>query len=270
MNDEESKTIDGGELIIKSSNVIVPRQHQSAPKEHWSTKELQKAAEEISAGQYIVKPDNDELFNYGPTQALAQHPRVQEALARLELEKNEAQTTQEFVEKIQQQHELNARAAEPDKWDGQGRWIGKENEEMRHGLLLTPLEFMHRLTQVIGHTRVELNRYAVNKRVALLVPDPQAVASNLIMPFTHINGKCIVATLQYPLGTEWMIMRFNQYGVPTEAKFLGWRTALLSMILSNVITEKEAHKAFPLTTGPAADWYKQQLQIHRNNKGSIN
>jgi hypothetical protein len=63
-----------------------------------------------------------------------------------------------------------------------------------------------------------------------------------------------------------MVMRFNEYGVPTTAKFLGWRTALLSMIRLNVLTEEEAHKAFPLGSGQAADWYKAQLYMHRNGK----
>jgi hypothetical protein len=256
----------------KSPVIIIPAQHQSAPKEHWSAAELRKAQQEISDGRFVAKSDPDELFHYGPTQTLAQHPRVLEALDRLEKEKTSARNTQEFAELLQQQHELNERAAHADQWDGQGRWIGRENEEMRHGLILSPLQFMQRLTKVIGFTRVTLNRYAVNKRVALLAPDPQG-ESRIILPQDPLrrhSGKVQVGTLQYPLGTEWMIMRFDQYGVPLEAKYLGWRTALMSMILLGVITEREAHKAFPLTTGPAADWYKKQLQLQRNIRGQVN
>lgn len=71
-------------------------------------------------------------------------------------------------------------------------------------------------------------------------------------------------TLQAPLGTEWMVMRFNEYGVPTTAEFLGWRTALLTMIRSKIITEAEAHMAFPLGDGVAAEWYLQQIYLLRN------
>jgi hypothetical protein len=73
-----------------------------------------------------------------------------------------------------------------------------------------------------------------------------------------------VGTLQAPLGTEWMQMNFDEFGVPTSAKFVGWRTALLTMIRSRAITEEEAHKAFPVSSGPAADWYQQQLYMRRN------
>jgi hypothetical protein len=262
----------------ESAAVVIPAQHQSAPKEHWSAKELALAADEIMTGKFTAEPDKDELFNYGPTQQLAKHPRVQEALARLEREKTDASNSQEFVEKLQQQHELNEMAAQADKWDGQGRWIGADNEKMRYGEILSPLAFMQRLTKVIGYTRVTLGRFAVLSRVALLAPQPTENESRIITMESIAKarskelyeGKAQVGTLQYPLGTEWMIMRFDEYGVPLEAKFLGWRTALLSMILCGVITEKEAHKAFPLGSGPAGDWYRKQLQLQRNSKGAVN
>jgi hypothetical protein len=78
-----------------------------------------------------------------------------------------------------------------------------------------------------------------------------------------------VASLQAPhLMTEWMIMHFNEYGVPTSAKYKGWRTALLTMIRSRAITEEEAHKAFPVGSGPAAGWYLEQLYRIRNPMGN--
>jgi hypothetical protein len=78
-----------------------------------------------------------------------------------------------------------------------------------------------------------------------------------------------VATLQWPLGTEWMVCNFDEFGVVTSAKFLGWRTALLTMIRSNVITEQQAHRAFPVGSGPAADWYLEQLLIWRSAVGRV-
>jgi hypothetical protein len=75
-----------------------------------------------------------------------------------------------------------------------------------------------------------------------------------------------VGTLQWPLGTEWMIMTFTQYGAVYAAKFLGWRTALLTMIRSKAITEAEAHKAFPVGSGPAAAWYLEQLKMIRDQE----
>jgi hypothetical protein len=234
--------------------VIIPRRHQSAPGEHWSEKELRLAAEEIDNGQFQVPQDPNEFFNYGPTQFLARHPRVQEALAKLEQEKEEC-NSQEAAEKAQMIFEINERLQKPDQWDGQGRWIGKENEEMRHGQLMTPFAFIQKLHAVIGESRVQLSDFAVSKRAALTAWKIDWTTGN--------REKVLVGTLQYPLGTEWMVMRFNEYGVPTTAKYLGWRTALLSMITLGVITEREAHKAFPLSEGPASAWYREQLAMKR-------
>lgn len=78
-----------------------------------------------------------------------------------------------------------------------------------------------------------------------------------------------VATLQWPCGTEWMVCNFNEFGVVTSPKFLGWRTALLTMIRNQTITEKQAHQAFPVGSGPAAAWYLQQLMEWRTMTGKV-
>jgi len=237
--------------------VIIPRKHQSSPKEHWSEKELRLAAEEIDKGQFEVPQDENEFFNYGPTQFLARHPRVQEALAKLEKEKEEV-NSQEAAEKAQMIWEINEMIQKPDHWDGEGRWIGKENEEMRVVNIMTPFTFIGKLEKVIGG-RVKLNEFAVNKRAALLAWEIDWKTGNRTLKQ--------VGTLQYPCSPEWMVMRFNEYGVPTTAKYLGWRTALLSMITLGVITEKEAHRAFPLQEGPASAWYREQLAMKRKPEG---
>lgn len=251
---------------------IIPREHQSSPKEHWADKEIQLAAQEIVDGKFRVRDDPNEFWNYGETMTVAQHPRVKEAMRKLEQEMEGPSNEQEYLEKYQMLHELNEAANKPNQWDGQGRWIGAENEEMRKGMILSPFAFMQKLCAIVGERRVELNKFGVLGRVHLLSPDPNYVESAI---FTlgpkdqrpeHMKGKCVVGTLQYPLSTEWMIVRVNQYGVPTTAKYLGWRTALLSMIRLGVLTEKEAHKAFPLGDGPAGDWYREQLYMHRNRR----
>ena len=243
-----------------------------APAETWADKEVAKAAEEIRTGQFVPSLEGTEYFDCGPTQLLAQHPRVQEALARMELEKRDAKTSQEQLEKTQMLYELNERQSAANQWDGQGRWLGKENEEMRYGLILTPFQFMDRLEKVIGEKRIFLSPYAVMKRVAIKAPsrEPKRLIILPGVPEPPKDGLVQVGTLQYPCSTEWMIMRFDEYGVPTTAKYLGWRTALLSMIQLEVISEKEAHKAFPLGTGPALSWYREQLFIMRGKRGVTN
>jgi hypothetical protein len=287
----------------KSPAVHIPPEHQSAPKESWADKEVAKAAEEIREGQFRpdLSEDADLLGMVGmsrslalkdphaatPAQnllkftemadslALSQHPRVQEALARLELEKREARTTQEMVERTQMIHEMTERANQKNKWSGQGRWIGKDNEEMRKVNILSPQQWLAKLEPVIGQGRVYINRFAVLCRVAVLVPNTKDNQSLLWTPDQGQPPKpkeefLPVGMLQWPCGPEWMIPRFDEYGVPTRPKFLGWRTPLLCLIQKRIITEKEAHRAFPLALGPAGDWYREQLFEFRNRDGVAN
>jgi hypothetical protein len=193
----------------------------------------------------------------------------------LEQERDNSRNSQEYLEKTQMLHELNEDALKVNCWDGQSRWMGKENEEMRQGEVLTPFKFMDRLEKAIGAGRVQLNRYAVHKRVALLAPDREERRLVLLPGESQPDesGLVQVATLQYPLSTEWMIMRFDDYGVPTTPKYLGWRTALLSLIKLRVISETEAHKAFPLVENRAVsvqDWYREQLYMLRAEQGQVN
>jgi hypothetical protein len=283
------------EAITESANVIIPEAHQSSPKEHWADKEIKKAAEEIDSGRY--RPQGDSLDNVNElsialrsgtaeevqkpvgledfdhthnTLLLAEHPRVKEAMTRLEKERDESKSHQEFVEKSQMLHEMNERKARGNRWEGQERWQGEENEEMRYGLILTPIEFYKRLIRVIGEGRVFLGQYAVKQRptdrsarVPLYVRANKKIQVFIPCQETKNDELIGAATLQWPCGTEWMIMRFDEYGVPTTAKYLGWRTALLTLIRGGVITEKEAHQAFPLGSGPAGAWYRQQLKEWR-------
>lgn len=275
----------------KAPEIHIARQHQSAPKQHWADREMQKAAEEIVTGQFtpVLDPDdpldvlsvgvqrgtlpahpNDiDMNSLMQTDLLIQHPRVQEALARLEQEKEASQNTQEYLEKAQMLHELNTELESHNHWDGEGRWKGRENEEMRIGKIMSPFTFLERLQRVIGEGRIFLDGVAVLKRVALLAPDPTG-GSLLYLPGQpkgRDDGLVRVATLQYPCGSEWMVMKFDEYGVPTSPKYLGWRTALLSLILNGIITEKQAHQAFPVGEDEASDWYRQQLSIFRNRHG---
>jgi hypothetical protein len=285
--------------------VHIAPEHQSAPKEHWADKDVKLAAEEIQKGQFRpdLSDDADLLGMVGMARgealkdprhatvaeklatigemndaaALAQHPRVQEMLIKLQEEQRTARTPQEMLEKAQMLHEMNERASQKNSWDGQGRWLGKENEEMRVVNILTWKQWLDRLGEVIGEGRVYVSRYynLRSGRLRVMVPERSLVASRsslILLPGqgpTTNDGLEAVATLQ-PISPEWMVMRVNEYGEPTAPKYLGWRTALLCLIAKRVITEKEAHTAFPLGTGPASAWYRQQLFELRNRDGVVN
>jgi hypothetical protein len=273
----------------KAPSVHVPRHHQSAPKEHWADKEINKAAEEIRTGQFKPEPAEDDLLqmlsvgvqrgnlpnspndidmgSLDQTELLMRHPRVQEAMEKLDRERLDAKTSQQYLEKSCALFEMNAAAASANRWAGQERWMGRESEEMRIGQVMTPFEFMERLESVIGEGRVFFSRFAVASRVALLVPNEGAKKTVLLAGQKPEDEFLQVATLQYPCSSEWMVMRFDEYGVPTTAKYLGWRTALLALIREGLVTERQAHQAFPVLGGPASAWYREQLFELRSERG---
>lgn len=344
--------------MSRAAAVHIPRRHQSAPKEHEADREIKKAATEIHEGRYVPdgsvpeaaldrlgialmagtgqgvhsgdKPTLDEFQFTRDMNELSRHPRVVEALEKMQKEIDENPEDPHAVELSWAMHEALERQTYDQRWQGQQRWEGKENEEMRHGRILSPQQFYAELTEVIGRERVLMSDEAVlpypdsrSGRVPLYVRNPefkgveQAVIRNAKTVSAenlrgaaeieltkakrlrlahhsaeadrafHRAGDMIqtatetlmerdfsqltapkqflrVGVLQWPFGTEWMLMRFDEFGVPKTAKYLGWRTALLTMIRHRVITEAEAHKAFPVGSGPAANWYLQQLHTRRN------
>ena len=72
-----------------------------------------------------------------------------------------------------------------------------------------------------------------------------------------------LTSLQEPYGPEWSIMRYNERGVATKEKYRGWRTAMLVLIVAEVLTEQEVDAAFGAPIGEAASFYRQQLQTWR-------
>jgi len=346
----------------ESAAVHIARKHQSSPKAHPAEAEIRKAAEEIDGGRLVADTraqDEKTLDGLGlalgmgmdgvavgqarsfeswhqeeqatrQMNELGRHPRVQEAMERMQHELEDAKTPEQEVEMRWRLHEMLSMEQERNKWKGQERWEGRENEEMRRGEVLSPWQFHERLCKALGRTDrvllkddriIKISSTGKSGLLALVIRNPlwsgqsamqheyaNVKANDLKLSAEdellkarklrnakhnaeadksfHLAGDMIqaatemvlerdayeeqvpeflrVGKLQAPLGTEWMMMNFDEFGVPTSAKYVGWRTALLTMVRARVITEAEAHQAFPVGSGPAADWYLQQLYMERN------
>jgi hypothetical protein len=336
--------------------IHIPAEHQSAPKEHWADREIKEAAREIDEAKWVPDTGDEQreaaeglglalglgnqaaalgekpaLGDFQDTyeqnkilDSIAQHPRVAEALERMRKEVADAPDSHELVERNAMLREMVEASERKNRWDGQGRWLGHENEEMRYGLILTPTQFYERLEKVIGTDRVVLSEHVFFAHLGaksgisgLFVRNPRwngaqeiyregarAEAGRLEKKGRkhwmkarqlrqlgkdasadrefNIAAGCAqdaakilmtasaeaqlgepeylrVGTMQWPLGTEWMVMAFTEWGTVYKPKFYGWRTALLTMMRAKAITEAEAHRAFPVDPGPAGDWYLQQI-----------
>lgn len=143
------------------------------------------------------------------------------------------------------------------RWPGQKRWQGKEAEEMRLVRIMHPYKFLQFLRRAGVDARPEEHK---NARLWL---NSWSKVGRIGVNARIFGEVRTVTTLQYPYGPEYSLMRFNQYDVPTEERYRGWRTALLVLIVAQVVTEEEALKAFGPAIGPASEFYREQLQINR-------
>jgi len=169
---------------------------------------------------------------------------------------------EELVEIMLKEFEFNynSPATQQQRWAGQARWQGRENEEMRVMNIRHPYWFMRQLRRAgidareseSRHARLWLNSWSLIGRIGVNA---------------WVRGEVrTITTLQYPYGPEWSVMRFNDYNVPTNEKYRGWRTALLALIIADAITEDEAERAFGKVSGEASIFYRQQLQNNRTVK----
>jgi hypothetical protein len=182
-------------------------------------------------------------------------------------------------------------AAAGSRWKGQERWQGRENIERRLVNIMHPHDVMRKLQRAGVDARIEAPVYYVTMAddvtgKPVQVKKPRAVG-RIWLGDEAIKGRIgifgwvkdartetrrvkLITNLQYPCGPEWSIMHFNEWNVPTVEDYRGWRTALLQMILKDIITEEEVDRAFgPVVLNPASELYRQQIQSHRARRRGL-
>jgi hypothetical protein len=196
--------------------------------------------------------------------------------------------TEDEVERI---FEENYAAAAPQRWENQARFIGRENEEARLVNILHPHAFMRKLQRAGVDARIEAPHYYVwdidHKTGKPIQVKKERTVGRLWLHDDAVNGllgisawitnsktglrerKCITS-LQHPCGPEWSLMYFDEFDVPIKERYRGWRTALLHLILRDVISEAEAVQAFgAVPLSPVSFEYRKILYYHRQRKGGL-
>jgi hypothetical protein len=265
-------------------NIHIPIEHQSAPTLRYDPVLAREAAlvEDPSAAS---RRDWDK-FDWEMHSPAHDDPAI--ALLR-RMETN----PQAWVEENLELYEANRANSTQQQLPGQERWEGKEAEEQRLVNILHPSQVMRKLRMAGVDAREEehprariwLNDWTrkglvgVNAWVAPVEMDQEGYLLELSYATTQhakdiltanfhacLNHRKVIRTitsLQDPYGPEWSIMRFNEYGVATKEKFRGWRTAMLVLIVAEILTEEEVDRAFGPPLGEAGAWYRQQLQAYR-------
>jgi hypothetical protein len=151
-------------------------------------------------------------------------------------------SSNERLEKAQELHEANTAFSAEYCWQHRPDW--KEDESSRK---INPMHYQDFITKLqLAGVMVEANNFTRVGRIG-------------INACPHGIWKYIT-TLQYPYSYEYSVMRFNEYRVPTNEKFRGWRTALLHLIAAGVLSKEKALAVFGPPQGPAAETYLKELQ----------
>ena len=218
---------------------------------------------------------------------------------QVEITYDDRPSTQETIEAEQELFEENYRSAYARRWKGQNRWMGRVNEEARLVNILTPAAVMRKLIAAGVEASIEPAVrwvYGVDDKTGLLMPMPKVLSSARLWLHddavymkgtseTHAGRvgvsawvkdeegrprpKCLTS-LQYDCGPEWSLMWFDALDVPLRERYRGWRTALLALIINDVLTEAEVEKAFGIVNpSPASELYLETLKTHRERKAGL-
>lgn len=209
-----------------------------------------------------------------------------ETLAHYDSLPKDGDSTPQMEDALEQAYTENYLARAPHRWQGQERWLGEENEAMRLVNILHPHAVFRKLQRAGVDARIEAPTFDV------WMPDdetgkPVAIQRNrscgrIWLHDDVIEGRVGVSAkvwdvklqariikrvtyLQYPYAPEWSLMRFDMFDVPVCEKYRGWRTALLHLILADVLSEDEVNRAFghvPLNA--ASELYREALYNKRN------
>lgn len=200
-----------------------------------------------------------------------------------ELQTDEAPV--DFEEAIGVREERNYASAANRRWKEQHHFMGRENEAMRFVNIKSPHRVFRQLQRAGIDARIEAPTFDVwlpdDTTGKLICVKKERSTGRLWLHDDVIEGRVgvsawviengqrirkTVTTLQYPYGPEWSLMHFDEFDVPTCEKYRGWRTAMMMLILANVLTEREVERAFgPVPLGPVSLLWRERLYYHRQH-----
>ena len=196
---------------------------------------------------------------------------------------------QQLIEEERRMFEENYAARHMQRWEGQERWMGRENEEARLVNILHPHAVFQKLKDAGVNCSIEPAMdwvWDIDHKTGLTIPVQRNLSTarfwlheNVILDRVGISAWVwrngvrsaqYVTYLQWPRGPEWSVMRFDEFDVPTSEKYRGWRTALLRLMQEGLLDEREVDRAFgPVTMSDVSELYHEQLDAIRDSRGRI-
>ena len=193
---------------------------------------------------------------------------------------------QELIEAEREAFEKNYAARAKYRWEGQERWMGKENEEARLVNIWHPHKVFEKLKDAGINCSIDPAIdyvWDIDHKTGLTVQKQRTLSTArfwlhdvVILDRVGISGWVwkngiktaqYVTYLQYPVGPEWSVMRFDEFDVPTTEKYRGWRTAILRLMQEGLLSEQEVDRAFgPVSMGEVSELYREQVEEIRNRR----
>jgi hypothetical protein len=261
---------------------------REASRRDWDQIDWEAANPNIARRRRMVNQDFDREFDqpghHDPDLLLLEQRAHREWIER---------RPEAWVEETLEMYESNRDKAKAQHLAGQERWEGKEAEDSRLVNILHPNAVLRKLraagvdarSEEHPNARIWLNDWTRDGLVgvnAWVTPQEMDDEGYLLMLqsatsqaqkdlITQNYAACragrkvrkTLTSLQDPYGPEWSVMRFNDHGVAVKEKFRGWRTAMLVLIVAEVLTAAEVDAAFGPPLGDAGAWYRSQLQSWR-------
>jgi len=159
------------------------------------------------------------------------------------------------IEHTHRQREMNLRAAGRQRWEHQSEWYDDAARTLNY---LSQNEVIRRLQKLIP------NLYFTDGRIYGDV----SVYRTYGQGQPQLGGNSFEYLMYIPGGLmpEFSVMEFDAKNVPVKEAQRGWRTILLRLIKSKLVTEQKAHEAFGEPRGLGSASYRRQLFDWRSGK----
>lgn len=151
------------------------------------------------------------------------------------------------------QREKNYNAVAAQRWQHQEDY---RNDSARIGRRMQCSDFVFVLHELVP------NLYITDGRIA----GDLAVFRTYGQPQPRLDGRDFEYLFYIPTGLlpEYSLYEFNERDIPVREKQRGWRTVLLRLIKSGLLTEETCNRVFGEAHGEAATVYLRHLHNFRN------
>lgn len=134
-----------------------------------------------------------------------------------------------------------------------------KNDLARIGRLMHHTDLIHVLSQLVPSLYITDGN----------IQGDLAVFRTYGVPQPHLEGRTFEYLFYIPTGylPEFSLYEFNERDIPQREKQRGWRTVLLRLIKSGLLTEESVNHVFGPATGPGSTIYNSTLYDFRNRRG---